>query len=243
MSKGFKAVILPDVHINDRGYHKCYEPVKKFIKQFKPDKTVLLGDFADSSALSHWNLEKRRKIEGKRHKKEMAMVDKELKYLEKHTKEIIWLEGNHENWVEQYIDKNPEMEGLVEYQVLLRLKERGIKWIAMNDLYKLGDLYLTHGMYANLHHAKKHMEKLGCNICYGHTHMPQEYGCSMRMQKPLKAVCLGCLCGKKPDYLRGKHGNWRNGFAVLYVASNGEFNIYPIDIINNRFYFNGRRWD
>lgn len=242
MASGTKNIILPDVHINDKGYAPVYDVVKPFIKDFKPDVVYLLGDFADCCSLSHWNLQKRRKMEGKRHKAEVALVDKELQFLEKHCKKIVWIEGNHENWVEQYLDKNPEIEGLVEYPELLRLKERGIKWVPWNTLHKVGHLYLTHGMYVNEYHAKKHLDVLGCNICYCHTHKSQTHTKNIVMQKTQKAWCLSCLCDKKAEYLKGKTGNWDEGFATLYVASNGEFNLYPIDIINNRFYFNGKSY-
>ena len=65
--KGFKAVILPDVHIGDKGYDSVYDSVKKFLKDFKPDKTYLLGDFAECASLSHWEMDSKRKMEGKRH--------------------------------------------------------------------------------------------------------------------------------------------------------------------------------
>ena len=54
--KGIKAIILPDVHIDHKGYDKVYLPVRKFIKDFKPDTIYLLGDFADCSSLSNWDL-------------------------------------------------------------------------------------------------------------------------------------------------------------------------------------------
>lgn len=187
-------------------------------------------------------MQKRRKMEGLRHKAEIDNIAKVLDLLQKHSKKIVWLEGNHENWVEQYLDKNPELEGLIEYQELLDLKDRGIKWVKLNHLHKVGHLYLTHGMYINQYHAKKHLDVLGCNVVYGHTHKSQMHSKNMVMLKTYKAWGLGCLCGKKPDYLRGKIGNWDTGFAVLYVATNGEFNLFPIDIIRNRFYFNGRSY-
>ena len=241
--KGIKSVLIPDVHINDKGYAKVYEPVKKFIADFKPDKIYLMGDFADCCSLSHWNLQKRRKMEGLRHKKEVANVEKEIKYLAKYCDEIVWLEGNHEDWLNQYLDKNPEMEGLIEYSELIDFEKYNIKWVPLNTLHKVGHLFLTHGMYINDHHAKKHLQKLGCNICYCHTHIPQTYGMNMKMQEPFKATCLGCLCDFKAPYLKGKEGNWINGFAVLYVAKNGEFNLYPVDVINKRFYWNDKRYD
>lgn len=233
---------MPDVHLNDKGYAPVYEVVKNFIKDFKPDIAYLLGDFADCCSLSHWNLQKRRKVEGKRHLREIEVIDKELKFLEKYCKKIVWIEGNHENWVEQYIDKNPELEGLLEYPKLLNLKKRGIKWVPWNTLHKVGHLYLTHGMYINEYHTKKHLDILGCSVCYCHTHKSQTHTKNIIMQKTQKAWCLSCLCSKKAEYLKGKTGNWDEGFAVLYVASNGEFSLYPIDIINNRFYFNGKSY-
>lgn len=240
--KGLKAVILPDAHISDKGHDRVYDVAKNFIKDFKPDITYLLGDFAECASLCHWDLNKKRKMEGKRHTNEIAMLAKELDYLQEYSGKVVWFEGNHENWVEQYIDLHPEVEGLIEYQELLDLKKRKIEWVPHNDLYKVGQLYLTHGMYIGEHHAKLHLTKLGCNIVYGHTHRSQVYGVNMVMQKPMKAYGLGCLCNKKPSFLRGKVGSWDHQLAVLYIATNGEFNLYPIDIINNRFYFNGKSY-
>tara|TARA_Y100000310_G_scaffold236502_1_gene239679 strand:+ start:1845 stop:2588 length:744 start_codon:yes stop_codon:yes gene_type:complete len=242
IKQGFKAVILPDVHIHSNGYDKVYDVAKNFVRNFKPDKVYLLGDFADCRSLSHWDLDKKRKIDGDSHRNELDVLGRELDYLQKYSKEVIWLAGNHEHWVDQYLDNHPEVEGLIEYPKLLRLKERGIKWVPYNDLYKVGQLYMTHGMYAGEHHAKMHLTKLGCNVVYGHVHRSQVYSVNMVMQKSMKAYGLGCLCNKKPAFLRGKAGSWDHQLAVLYVASNGEFNLYPIDIINHRFYFNGKSY-
>jgi|10_taG_2_1085330.scaffolds.fasta_scaffold10283_2 hypothetical protein len=237
-------IILPDVHLDDKGYAPVYGVVKKFIKDFKPDIIYLLGDYADCSALSHWSLAKakRRKIEGKRHKTEIDIIKKELDYLQKYSKNIVWLEGNHENWVEQYLDINAEMEGLAEYPVLLNLKDRNIKWIPQGKLHKVGKLYMFHGKYVNTYHAKKHMEKFGCSIVYAHGHNSQTYTNNQVMQPTHKAWGLGCLCNKKPDYLKGIEGSWNHEFATQYIASNGDFNLYPVDIVNNRFFYNGKQY-
>jgi len=141
------------------------------------------------------------------------------------------------------------VEGLVEYDRLLKLKKRGIEWVRQDNgadkshnLYKVGSLYLHHGLYTGEHHAKAHLTKLGCNIIYGHTHRSQTYCINMVMQRTIQAWGLGCLCNKKASYLKGKVGSWNHQLAALYMASNGEFNLYPIDIINNRFYFNGKSY-
>lgn len=143
--------------------------------------------------------------------------------------------------VSRYLDKNPEMEGLIEIETNLNLKGRKIKFIKMNDLYKVGDMYFTHGMYTNLHNARKHLQTLGCNICYGHQHSTQTAMQNMAMQKPYMAYALGTLGDKKPDYLRNKPGNWINQFGIFYYNDkNGNFNLYPVNVIKGKFIWNGK---
>jgi len=65
-----RIVVLPDVHLTTK-IPKEYQLVKKFIKDYKPDEVILLGDFMEVEALSSYDLSKKRKIEGKRFEKEM----------------------------------------------------------------------------------------------------------------------------------------------------------------------------
>ena len=232
-----RAIILPDVHIDD-SVPVPYKIVKEFIKDIKPDEIILLGDFADIASLSAWDYDKKRPMEGRRYKREMATLNKELDFLQKHTKKITYLEGNHEFRIERYLDKNPEMEGLIELPEQLNLKARNINFIEMNKLYSIGKCNFTHGMYTNKYHATKHLQALGCSIVYGHGHRAQSDMMCMKMQDPIMAYGLGCLCGKQPDYMRGRPSNWINQFAVFEWDEKGNFNIYPVNIIHNRFMWN-----
>lgn len=237
-----KMVILPDVHINTT-VPKPYQVVKNFIKLYKPDEIVLLGDYMDVQSLSAWDMDKRKLMEGRRYKKEVEVTNKELDFLQKHSKNITYIEGNHENRVERYIEKNPEMEGLLEIKDCLNLDERGIKYVEMNKLYKVGHCYLTHGLYTNKYHASKHLTSLGCNIIYGHTHRPDISSMIMKMQKPIMAWGLGCLCDKEPDYLRGRPSNWVDQFAIMeFETKTGEFTVLPINIVNNKFIYNKKKY-
>jgi len=238
-----RAVILPDVHLTD-SVPTPYLTVKGFIKDFKPHEIILLGDFMDISSLSAWDYDKKRPMEGRRFKKEVNCANRELDFLQKHTEKITYIEGNHEDRVNRYLDKNPEMEGMIEIRENLRLKDRKIKWWKMNKLYKLGDMHFTHGMWTNKYNAQKHLTNLGCNITYGHAHGTQTAMQNMAMQKPYIAYALGCLCGHEPDYLKGRPANWINQFGVMYYdTKNGNFNLYPINIIKNKFVFNGRLYN
>lgn len=239
-----KALILPDVHL-DYKVPEPYKAVKRFIKkQEKPfDLTILLGDFLTVGSLSHWDQNKRRVIEGKRYRKEMALANKELDFLQDYSGKIVYLEGNHENWVKQYIDKHPEMEGMIEIPNALDLRGRGIEWVEMNKLFKVGHAYFTHGMWTNKYSAAKHLNELGCNIIYGHTHRSQVFASTAKMQEPMKAWNLGCLCDQAPTYMKGKPSNWSVGFGIMYWDDKTDkFNVYPIEIIDNEFIWEGKKY-
>ncbi len=236
------AIILPDVHLTDK-VPIDYKPVKKFIKTFKPDEVILLGDFMDVESLSAWDYDKKRPMEGRRFVKEVFNANEELDFLQKYSKKITYIEGNHEDRVSRYLDKNPEMEGMIEIQEQLELDKREIKWIKMNDLYKKGNMYFTHGMYTNIHNARKHLQTLGCNICYGHQHGTQTSMQNMKMQEPHMAYALGTLGDKAPDYMKNRPANWINQFGVFYWNDNtGAFNLYPVNIIQNKFMWNGKEY-
>jgi len=234
-----KLIIVPDVHLTTESSNE-YKLVKKFISRQKPDEVVLLGDFMDCASLSHWDDNKARVIEGKRFKEEVRLANKELDFLQRYSGKVTYLEGNHENWVEQYIDKHPEMEGIIELPLSLHLADRGIEWCPYNELYKVGKLYFTHGCYITKYHANKHMQVFGCNIVYGHTHNTQTAMHNMKMQHIYQAYGLGCLCDHKPKYMKNRPANWINQFAVVYIDdTDGDFNLYPVNIINSKFIWNG----
>jgi len=194
----------------------------------------------DCESLSHWIMDKKRLVENKRYKIEVELANKELDFLQKHSRKVTYLEGNHECWVEQYIDKHPEVEGMMEIPYVLNLQQRGIEYIKYNELYDCGHIAFTHGMYANKYHANKHMTTLGCNICYGHVHRVQNDMMNMKMQKPIMAYGLGCLCDHSPAYLKGRPANWINGFGICYFQENDNFNLYTVNIIDGSFIWEGK---
>jgi len=237
-----KIIVIPDVHLTT-DVPEEYEVVKRFIADQKPDEVILLGDFMDCSSLSHWNDSKSRSMEGQRWNKEIKVANKELDFLQEHASKVSFLEGNHENWVEQYVEKHPEMEGLIEIPMKLKLKKRGIQWHKYNDLYQVGNLHFTHGCYTGKYHAAKHLQSFGCNIVYGHSHSTQTAMMNMKMQDTHMSYGLGCLCDHKPEYMKNRPANWINQFAVVYINTEGDFNVYPVNITNNKFMFEGKQYE
>ena len=160
--------------------------------------------------------------------------------------EIVYLEGNHSDWVNQYIDQHPEMEGIINLPIMLGLKERGVKWIpykSTNNYYKIGKVYFTHGEYTVSNHAKKMLDVWNCNIRYGHLHEHQVWSKTSRrgIGDFHKAVSIPCLC-KQGDYMAGKSDNWSNGLYIAYIKPNGNFHEYVICINDNEFHFNNKTY-
>lgn len=237
-----KLLILPDVHLTTT-ISKPYQIVKKFIKQNKFDETILLGDFMEVEALSGYDLSKKRKIEGKRFKKEISIANKELDYLQQHCKKIIYLSGNHEHRVERYLDDHSELEDMLELPTNLYLKQRNIKWLPINQPYTVGHISFIHGVYYNKYFARKTIENYSKCVCVGHTHRHQVSTTYPKLQKePFICYGLGCLGDTDPAYKKNAPTGHINQFAVCYVDDKGLFNLYPINIINNRFIWNGKMY-
>lgn len=240
------AVVLPDIHhpYHDKG---CIGAVFQFLKEYgnKIHDIILLGDNMDCEAASHWNENNKRILEGKRIKREYDLFDDEIltpieKLCPKSKK--VFFTGNHEDWLEQTIDKFPQLEGLLEIKTNLRLKERGWQLIPLNANYHLGKLTLCHGLYTNEFHAKKTVLAYGGSILYGHTHDVQEYS----MARPMatteihKGKSIGCLCNRSQKYGKNRPNKWVHAFSVVYYYEGGWFNEYTINIVNGKFVWNGK---
>lgn len=233
------SIIAPDVHLEEKEPPKPYKLLKKLIVDIQPKRIILLGDFLSLNSLSHWAYDKKKLCENKRFKKEIDKANHELDFLQKNCDEVIYLGGNHEDWVVQYVEKRPEVEGLMELPIVLKLKERGITWVPMNKLYKVGKMYFVHGLYISKYHASKHLHSYGCCITYGHTHTAQTAQMNMKMQDPIMAYGLGCLCDHEPEYRRGRPSNWIDQAAIMYHdTETGNFNLYPINITKGQFIWN-----
>jgi predicted phosphodiesterase len=242
--KAFKAfVVVGDHHVpeHDKAAHKA---IFNLMDDYKFDGIIEIGDFLDLSCISHWNKGKNRILEGKRLKNDYiagnAVLDEFDKRLpagaEKH-----FFKGNHELWVDQLIDETPALEGLFDIESALKLKERGYKVYAYNEIVSFGRLKITHGIYAGANPAKTHVMKTLSNILVGHCHSPE----MVLVHSPAKEVSVvgyvnGCLCGMAPEYMKNKPSNWAVGFAILYLFPEGAFDVTLIRMVKSRFVFNGK---
>lgn len=238
-----KGIAVFDLHYPEHN-KILWNNILKFAKDFKPDYFLFGGDNLDMSPVSHWLLEggQFRKLEGKRlindYKGFVKEIKEPLENILPDSCKKIWLEGNHENWAEQAIDKNPQYEGLIEIENYIDLKY----WsqIPYNGIHKIGKMYFTHGMYTNQYHSAKTVNIVEKNIFYGHTHDHQTHTkITMVGNEPHIGVSVPCTCDLNPQYMRNKPNKWLNGFLIWYMKDNGDFNHYIIIANKGHFIYNG----
>lgn len=249
-----KAILLPDLH---HPFHnkRAVSAVFKFMKWFQPDTVVLLGDAMEMRAISPWKKKKGniRANEGVRLLDDYQEFTKDiLKPIEKICPKArkIYMGGNHEYWVYDIINRMPqELEGAVEPEIALNLKERGWEWIPFikngrRGMLKSGKLTLVHGHYTNKYHASKTAETYSRSVAYAHAHDLQSHT-KVHIEDPNDfhtATSIGCLCDRAPEFLYGQPNRWVHAFGVQYIREGGSFNLYVPVLINGEFTYAGKTW-
>lgn len=241
-----KTVLLPDIH-HPHIDSKVLNTINEFIFDYDPDELVYMGDQISLDCISAWNRHKPLLKEGKRLIKDFNNFNNEiLKVHENITRRDIrrtFIIGNHEYRINRYVQANPELEDLIDIVRFLNLEERGYKIIPYNETHRVGKLYVIHGRYWNMYHAKKHAEEFQGNVVYGHVHNPQMYTkiSPVDAKGYHMATSLPCLCNIRPDYKENAPTHWVNGFGIVeHLPATGFFNLYTIIIIEGSFMWNGR---
>ena len=232
-----RGVAVYDLHHPKHDPH-LWRNILAFASEFRPTAWVFGGDNMDMESVSHWIQNKRRVLEGRRLRLDYLRFAREVlepvNDLLPDDAERIFLLGNHEDWVEQYIDVHPEVEGLLEIEDNVDLS--GWSVYEYGEVAKIGKLHFIHGDYHNIHHAHKTGLVYGRNVVMGHTHTYQVHTHTTPVDvESHSAVALPCACNLNPTYRLNKPNAWVTGFGVFYVHPNGNFNLYPVVAVDGAF--------
>lgn len=224
--------------------------VNKFAIDFRPDIIILGGDQLNCGPISHWHKGKPRLDEGLRLKDEYDLFEENilkpnLSY--KDTK-FVWLQGNHEQWIEDHIRDNPSLVGLVEPKEYL--KNYNIDFQDHGAIYKLGKLYFTHGdtifKSANyVNPAQVLLSQTRVNIRCGHLHTyfaASDYN-TIASKDIHTSIVVPAMCQTEMFYMDKKPNKCLNGFLYGYVLDNGNFTDNVVIAHNNKFIVNGVKYD
>jgi len=243
MPKKVKRVIVtPDKHF-PLHHEPSINVLIKTIYKVRPDAYVDLGDLGEWTSVSHWQWKKKKRppleYQLPSVDKEIEEVNAGLDIIDNALREVkctekYMIEGNHDDWLNRFVEENPYLKGY-KFKDALRLKERGYKYYENGKYLKLGKLYLYHGNhYAGMAHARNHLLRLGCNIMYGHHHDLQQASVT-HMDGPKSAWSIGCLkdmSSESNSFLGNRQTNWSHAFAIVDFFNNGYFTVHILQIIN-----------
>lgn len=243
-------LILPigDCHVSADDDLDRFLYLGQYIIEKKPDYIVFMGDFLTFQCLSGWDRDKRMKMEGKRYKKEIdtgnkaldiifyplnELQDRQRKNKEKiYRPEIIYLNGNHENRLDRYLESDPTFEGLVSVDQDLKLRERGIKFIPYREYYYINDIAFTHIPFnkakeiSGVNITKKVSQVMFGSVVFAHTHCKAEENFKRHGQDDLQQVLVvGCFFEDEEDYIHGRIIEYWKGLVLLDSFKPGRFDM------------------
>lgn len=246
-----RLIALPDIHspYEDK---RSLAAVEKFMADFRFDYYLIMGDFMDFDCISSHNKNNLRAVEGKRLMKDYEhageILDRHQAIIRANNKkaEFIFIEGNHDQRIERYVDANPALEGMVEVPTALEFGRRKFKWIpywSQGTVFRLGKAAFIHGRYTNDAHAKKHVQRYGCNVFYGHLHDVQTYSAEMMGEgNTLVGQSLGCLCLPQ-KYMQGAPTKWQQAFGIFEFFPDGFFQYTVVRLFKHRFSYAGKVYE
>ena len=233
--------ILFDVH---RPFHdaRAWGIMLQVLEWLGPRLSAIAigGDFADAYNISQYP---KSPMVGKLFQDEVHSVDQGIRQLEYFKVPIGYYAGNHEHRLER---KFPELCGVLSWDRLLTLSERGIKWIDFDahqghKLYN-SNLWIKHvpeteGKYPATFTA----ERTGLSFVTGHVHRFQIYYVKFfdRLVKCYSSGFLGDIRSGVFDYVKGFH-KWHLGFLIATIEKDGSFTVDPVSIENNQTIFWGK---
>lgn len=236
-----RVVVLPDVHVEVMD-KRAVRAVTRYIRDYRWDEWIQLGDLLDLDVVSKHNKDNLRAVEGGRLDRVYGQGEEFLDAQRDAVGDdcrMTLIEGNHCYRPKAFVDKYPHLEGLIEPELRLRLRERGINWVPFwtdGSLYNVGKAYFCHGQYTTKNHPEKMAREYGCPVFYGHTHDAQCAQVKLRgHDSMIVGQSLGCLIDFRVPYMRGAPSNWQHAFGVFYFLPGGNFTYYVPRIYQGRF--------
>lgn len=227
----YKMVGLFDSH----GPHETIntKPLIAYLKDTKPTHFVFGGDNYSMDTISRHKTTENVRNYGLENimadfKKETELmnmfIDRVQEALPKNCL-TIYIEGNHEYWLQVFQEKFPQFDKK-NLDTLLNLKKRSIKLIPFGGRGKVGKMYIRHGHeYGGSNPAKQAVERSGHNVMFGHHHKDIRFPKFSDVEATDKhaAIAVPCYCKLSPHYGRGNPNAWTNGFGWMNFKKSGKF--------------------
>lgn len=229
-----------------------FKALTHFLSENKVSGFIFGGDQLDNEAISHHTKNKPYYREKRSYLRDEEGFEKDiLTPLEGLLKgaQKVWIIGNHDDWEFQFIEENPQFEGLVDRPASLKLRDRGWKIVELGRTFKLGKLNVIHGEWltgignqGGNYPARKAVELMSANVLAGHTHAPQSITKISPVEREQKWMGYIAPIGGRVNagYLKNRPTAWLNGLVIIEVMEDGNFNVFPAIVSKGRFGYGGK---
>lgn len=219
-------LVVGDAHVDptQRKSLDRFDALHNFIVDRKPNRIVIIGDFITLDSLSEWDRDKRRRLEGKRYKADIDVGRDALNRMMRGgfnwEPELIFCEGNHEERLRRYLDRDPSFAGVVSVHADLCPEW---KFIPYKEQWKYKGVSFTHvpinesgKAIGGKNAVAKALEVYHNSVVFGHTHK-LAVSCVHRLGSPhlQQAVNVGCFFDHVDDYALGSVTSYWRGIVLL----------------------------
>ena len=228
-----KVLLVPDIHsqfVDWSALQVCLD----FKADWKPTKTVQMGDLLDCEAISSFP-------------KDQALTLREEFDIGEHILDILkpthYCEGNHEERIQRQGLVDRSIRSLLSVKDNLHLEARGIEHLEYrpNLYFEFGKLNVLHGNKCSDNAAKAHAEAYGC-VAFCHTHRIQSYT-KRSIGHRSTGFNVGTLTPESLGYCSTVTG-WQQGFAFAYIMDDGDFSFYQVRMIGaGPFIIEGKEYE
>lgn len=248
-----RAVVAHDLHFPLVNW-PAWNAMMQVVKDIKPEYFVFAGDAFDNNEISHHNAGKPIYQERRSFLRNQETFDEKiltpLEAILPKACEKTYIIGNHERFEWDFVEKHPELEGIIDHVAGLELEDRGWDIVPLGHAKVIGDLNIIHGEVlsgtgnqASGTPARKAVDLYGGNVLAGHTHAPQSFTkiSPVSHKKKYMGWIAPILGDCNPSYLRNRPTGWLNGFTLVEFYGK-HFNLYPIIIIDGELSYGGKHY-
>ena len=233
-------LVIPDTQIKygeDLSFLTC---IGKWIVDKKPDVIIHLGDFADMTSLSSYDVGKK-SFEGQRYVKDIDAAQRGMdlllaplvnfNILKKKNKEkqykprLVLTLGNHEQRIERAINNDPKLEGLISYEDLPYKEWEVHSFLSPVIIDNIAYChYYPSGIFGRpITSASCMVSKLHMSCIAGHQQGRQVAYGKKADGTNITCIIAGSCYEHQESYLNIQTNNHWRGLIMLNEVNNGSF--------------------
>lgn len=238
-----KLLAFGDAHFPEH-HQNSVDICLKVAKHFKPDITVCLGDMLDCGQFStHPPTFGAVQTD---YQDDLDLVNEFLDEMQKHSKRLVMIEGNHEYRIDRWAAQTSEGRGaysMLSPRINLSRGRKHFTYVPYGSVsgkyphYKINSrIVAVHGWSYARNAARMHLSmSQGMSVLFGHCHRCDSMAIQnvWRNGAVVHSMSAGCLCRQVPTYGTGRPVEWLNAFIVGYLGRKSD-SLYTVHILGDR---------